>query len=74
MKKFIAILLALVMVLSMAACSVEQTDETKATEATQATEGNATEATQATEPAPAKTNAYQEYERIFSCIKKTKKG
>ena len=32
MKKFIALLLALVMVLSLAACSVEKTEETQAAE------------------------------------------
>ena len=43
MKKFIALLLALVMVLSLAACSVEKTEETKAAE-TQAAASAETEA------------------------------
>ena len=52
MKKLIAIVLAVVMVLGLAACSVsEKPAETKATEAPKQTEG--TEATQATEAAPA---------------------
>ena len=46
MKKFIALLLALVMVLSLAACSVEKTEEPAATEAP-AAEAPAAEATEA---------------------------
>lgn len=51
MKKIIALLLALVMVLSLAACSVETKEDTKATEAPKA---DATVATEAAEPAAAK--------------------
>ena len=49
MKKFIALLLALVMVLSLAACSVEKTEEPTATEAAAAAPAE----TEAAAPAPA---------------------
>ena len=54
MKKIIALLLALVMVLSLAACSVETKEDTKATEAPKA------DATVATEAAPAEPTAAKE--------------
>ena len=54
MKKIIALLLALVMVLSLAACSVETKEDTKATEAPKA------DATVATEAAPAEVVAAKE--------------
>ena len=54
MKKIIALLLALVMVLSLAACSVETKEDTKATEAPKA------DATVATEAAPAEPAAAKE--------------
>ena len=50
MKKFIALLLALVMVLSLAACSVEKAEETKPAE-TQAPEAAAPAETEAAAPA-----------------------
>ena len=53
MKKIIALLLALAMVLSLAACSVETVEEAPATEAPKAEAPAATEAAPA-EPAVAK--------------------
>ena len=55
MKKFIALLLTLVMVLSLAACSVEKTEPTTTQATTAATEKPADDAapTEAAEPAAA---------------------
>jgi len=53
MKKFIALLLALVMVLSLAACSVEKAEEPAATQAPAAPEAAAPAATEAAPAAPA---------------------